>query len=207
MRAGLLAAITVLAASPPRDARPAPDILIVIADDQTWSDAGCTGNPDVKTPNIDRLAAQGMERFLQKEHKSLAMVAWLDDGIGQLERKLKTKNRDRLFGAIYPAFATKEDERPERDVYALYVRDDRWKYILSTQDVVSKRNGKYFRIQSILTDHPERKKGDEDLYDLEADPNELNDLAAKETHQERKAEMRKQVLASWKAPGGKPIAP
>ena len=37
-----------------------PDIVIVLADDQTWNDSGCYGNPQVKTPNIDRLAAQGM---------------------------------------------------------------------------------------------------------------------------------------------------
>lgn len=37
-----------------------PNILIVIADDQTWTDCGCYGNKDVKTPNIDKLAAEGM---------------------------------------------------------------------------------------------------------------------------------------------------
>ena len=37
-----------------------PNIVICIADDQSWRDAGCYGNPDVKTPNIDRLAAEGM---------------------------------------------------------------------------------------------------------------------------------------------------
>jgi uncharacterized sulfatase len=37
-----------------------PNILLIIADDQTWRDSGCYGHPDVKTPNIDRLAAQGM---------------------------------------------------------------------------------------------------------------------------------------------------
>lgn len=37
-----------------------PNIFIVMADDQNWLDAGCYGNPDVRTPNIDRLAAAGM---------------------------------------------------------------------------------------------------------------------------------------------------
>jgi len=37
-----------------------PNIVMCIADDQGWRDAGCYGNPDVKTPNIDRLAAEGM---------------------------------------------------------------------------------------------------------------------------------------------------
>ena len=37
-----------------------PNVLLIISDDQTWRDSGCYGNPDVKTPNIDRLAAEGM---------------------------------------------------------------------------------------------------------------------------------------------------
>jgi len=37
-----------------------PNVVIVLADDQTWNDSGCYGNPDVKTPNIDQLASAGM---------------------------------------------------------------------------------------------------------------------------------------------------
>ncbi|MDG2390195.1 MAG: sulfatase [Planctomycetaceae bacterium] len=37
-----------------------PNVVIVLADDQTWNDSGCYGNRDVKTPNIDQLAAAGM---------------------------------------------------------------------------------------------------------------------------------------------------
>ena len=36
-----------------------PNILIVIADDLHWSDMGCMGNEQVRTPNIDRLAKEG----------------------------------------------------------------------------------------------------------------------------------------------------
>ena len=38
----------------------APNILLFIADDMSWHDIGCYGNSDVRTPNIDRLAGQGM---------------------------------------------------------------------------------------------------------------------------------------------------
>jgi len=41
-------------------ARERPNILLIIADDQTWRDNGCYGHPDVRTPHIDRLAAEGM---------------------------------------------------------------------------------------------------------------------------------------------------
>ncbi len=234
------------------------------------------------------------ETFLEKEHTSMAMEAWLDDGIGRLEDKLRDKgvyedtmfvfvidngwcngqvskgsafekglrtpvffswpaeieggqrfdqltstldiyptvldyagaeipetasgnnlrpiiegqstaSRERLFGAIYPAFVTEDDQRAERDIYALYVRDERWKYILFLQDVVESRNRDYFRIQWIETEYPTRSTGDEDLYDLQADPREQTNLAAEPEHAERVAEMREAVLAWWERTGGKPI--
>ncbi|QNN21627.1 sulfatase [Planctomycetales bacterium ZRK34] len=42
------------------DAAPRPNILLMLADDLSWHDAGCYGNKDVHTPNLDALAAQGM---------------------------------------------------------------------------------------------------------------------------------------------------
>lgn len=37
-----------------------PNMVLFISDDCTFSDLGCYGSPDSKTPNIDRLAGQGM---------------------------------------------------------------------------------------------------------------------------------------------------
>lgn len=41
-----------------------PNIVLIIADDVSWDDLGCYGNPVVRTPNIDRIAKQGI-RFNQ----------------------------------------------------------------------------------------------------------------------------------------------
>ena len=37
-----------------------PNILLILADDLAWSDLGCYGHPWHETPNLDRLARQGM---------------------------------------------------------------------------------------------------------------------------------------------------
>lgn len=41
-----------------------PNMLFILADDMGWTALSCYGNTDVATPNLDRLAAQGM-RFTQ----------------------------------------------------------------------------------------------------------------------------------------------
>ncbi len=37
-----------------------PDLVIFLSDDHTWRDSSVYGSPDIKTPNMDRLAAAGM---------------------------------------------------------------------------------------------------------------------------------------------------
>ncbi|SVD79728.1 uncharacterized protein METZ01_LOCUS432582, partial [marine metagenome] len=37
-----------------------PNVLFIMADDLGWMDLACQGNPLVETPNLDRLAKQGM---------------------------------------------------------------------------------------------------------------------------------------------------
>jgi len=49
-----------LTAAPKGRAQARPNVLLVIADDMCWRDCGCYGHKEVKTPNIDRLAAEGM---------------------------------------------------------------------------------------------------------------------------------------------------
>jgi arylsulfatase len=40
--------------------QPPPNILWICTDSQRWDTLGCYGNPHVKTPNVDKLAAEGM---------------------------------------------------------------------------------------------------------------------------------------------------
>ncbi len=41
-----------------------PNIVVVFIDDMGWGDFSCFGNRDAQTPNVDRLAAEGL-RFSQ----------------------------------------------------------------------------------------------------------------------------------------------
>ena len=52
---GVLFASATAAEGPKR-----PNVVLIIADDMAWDDCGAYGNPKVRTPNIDRLAREGM---------------------------------------------------------------------------------------------------------------------------------------------------
>ncbi|REG88671.1 arylsulfatase [Algoriphagus antarcticus] len=41
--------------------RPKPNIILIVTDDQGWGDLGINGNPNVHTPNIDKLAKNGAQ--------------------------------------------------------------------------------------------------------------------------------------------------
>ena len=65
-RATLFLVITCLAlassvrAADPAAQRKAPNVILILTDDQGYSDLGCYGSPRIKTPRIDRMAAEGI---------------------------------------------------------------------------------------------------------------------------------------------------
>src|SRR5688500_7164328 len=62
----LCVCLSLLAAAPSPAQEPArkPNIIFLLADDLGYGDLGCYGQRKIRTPNIDRLAAEGM-RFTQ----------------------------------------------------------------------------------------------------------------------------------------------
>ena len=38
-----------------------PNFVVNFTDDQGYQDLGCFGSPDIRTPNIDKMAAEGMK--------------------------------------------------------------------------------------------------------------------------------------------------
>lgn len=57
---GLAAAILAAVAAPSARAEDRPNVVFILADDLGWTDLGCQGSRYYETPNIDKLAAQGM---------------------------------------------------------------------------------------------------------------------------------------------------
>ncbi len=57
----------------PPAARP-PNVVFILADDLGFADVACYGRPDISTPSIDHLAAQGV-RFLQAYANSAVCTA------------------------------------------------------------------------------------------------------------------------------------
>jgi arylsulfatase A-like enzyme len=54
------AAVAGVVSNFPVSAATRPNILFILADDLGWGDLSCYGRPDYRTPNLDRLAHQGM---------------------------------------------------------------------------------------------------------------------------------------------------
>lgn len=64
---GLITAACLLSAgcvNAPKEEKKAPNIIFILSDDLSWGDLGCYGQQKIKTPNIDRIAIEGI-RFTQ----------------------------------------------------------------------------------------------------------------------------------------------
>ena len=60
--ARLLSALSLVACARLQPVPPAgPHVLLIMTDDQGWGDFGFHGNPHLKTPHLDRLAAASVE--------------------------------------------------------------------------------------------------------------------------------------------------
>src|SRR4030095_11032244 len=51
-------ALCIVSAPSAAENRP-PNIVIILADDMGYQDIGCFGSPNIKTPNLDRMAKEG----------------------------------------------------------------------------------------------------------------------------------------------------
>ena len=106
--------------------------------------------------------------------------------------------RDVLCGAAFSPAKRATSAKPERDIYALYARTREWKYVLYVRRV--RESGSMIEVPRGT--FPARDLGDEDLYRLSSDPDELIDLSSDPVHRDRIRELRAAALGWWEGTGG-----
>ena len=60
LRAFFLMCVLAIEPAARAETPPRPNVLFILCDDLRWDALGCAGHPYLKTPNIDRLAAEGV---------------------------------------------------------------------------------------------------------------------------------------------------
>lgn len=78
-----------IVASAAQNSRP-PNIIFLFTDDQAYDTLGCYGNPDVKTPNIDRLSRQGVTFDRHYDTTAICMASRANVMTGLYEYKSGT---------------------------------------------------------------------------------------------------------------------
>ena len=68
-------------------AKSRPNIVFILTDDLRWNTLGCAGDPIIQTPNVDRLAAQGVRFRNCFATTSLCCVSRASIFTGQYERR------------------------------------------------------------------------------------------------------------------------
>ena len=106
--------------------------------------------------------------------------------------------REVLYGAVYERTAS-EGADPARDVFGLYARGARWKYVVFPKAVPA---GMWEITRATPMGRHDRLLGEENFYDLDADPYERNDLSTDPDAREQMNRMRNDVLAWWRQTGG-----
>jgi len=66
---------------------PRPNILFILTDDQRWNALGCMGDPNIQTPNIDRLGRQGVRFRNHFVTTSICCCSRASIFTGQYERR------------------------------------------------------------------------------------------------------------------------
>ena len=90
------------------EVRPRPNLVFILADDLRWDALGCMGEPLIQTPNVDRLAKQGLKFNNCFATTAICCVSRATIFTGQYERRHGISNfrkplTDAQWSETYPA--------------------------------------------------------------------------------------------------------
>jgi len=115
-RRRFLAGAAAAALPAPSQSSKRPNILFLLADDQRWDALGCMGNRIIRTPVIDRLAAEGVTFYNNFCATAICMTSRASIFTGQLEKTHGVSSFQRqlsadAFARTYPALLRKTGYR------------------------------------------------------------------------------------------------
>src|SRR5215218_415649 len=75
-----------------------PNIVFIMADDLGYADVACYGRPDVRTPNVDRLAAGGVRLLQAYANSSVCTATRVGLITGRYQYRLRVGLEEPLVG-------------------------------------------------------------------------------------------------------------
>jgi arylsulfatase A len=99
LRAAVLLALALAPALAAAEPPPAPNFIVIYCDDLGYGDLACFGNPLIKTPNLDKMAAEGQRwtHFYSPDGVCTPSRAGLLTGRFAVRYGLSVKSKDVLF--------------------------------------------------------------------------------------------------------------
>ena len=152
--------------------RDLPNIVLIISDDQRWSDYGFMGHPEIQTPNIDRLARQSAVFKRGYVPTALCRSSLMTLATGRYAFEHRVCGNDPYVGGRNKNRA--EYERLNRQVIGNIDRFQPLAKVLATAGYVSHQSGKWWEgsyenggftdgMSRGMGNHPAGRHGDEGL--------------------------------------------
>jgi len=100
--------LTLIASSAAADSRP-PNIVLILSDDQSYTDYGFMGHPTIETPNLDQLAKQSVVFRRAYVPTALCRPALMTLATGLYSHQNKTTGNDPARTAANAKHAAEKD--------------------------------------------------------------------------------------------------
>lgn len=137
-----------LQASWAHEVKKSPNIVMIIADDQAWTDYGFMGHPHVRTPNLDRLAAESLTFTRGYVPSSLCCpsLASIITGRFPHEHKVTSNDPPKPAGMSNQEFAKTQQFKVGREVLnRAFDSTETLPRLLAKADYLSLQTGKWWQ--------------------------------------------------------------